>query len=427
MRETSRPRTAGQGKDADLWRRLLDGLTPAATEREAAPPTLSPVEGEPIGFQEVFRHLDSTDPAEREQAATLVAALKPQSAIHPLLRAYLHHGDRALLETLALYGDKLTLVAGRTVRDPSLSPHERARLMDVLGASGDPAAIRVLRTAGLADWDAAVHVAACAALVRLGELDGVDLLDRALHGTDVNKRLYALRATRDLDHPALAPVRERHVLRYLAAGGAVPKNVAVALPLLLDPSADLPALVAAHVARSPRTLTIVIGPEAGVMAEAHRDVFERALPDHQLFFTPGRHSPTEQFDVLARARDAAATQPRARVALVGVLPSPQGLYPPPHFLVGNDGPRYTVRIVFVGQQDFAVIMEWWYYIEDESEIPTDFEVVLTALTLGGDRMTEEEWLTYHLAGEDRRDAFARALLAHRATVGDALEGRSWLY
>jgi len=53
--------------------------------------------------------------------------------------------------------------------------------------------------------------------------------------------------------------------------------------------------------------------------------------------------------------------------------------------------------------------------------------VLAALTLGGDRMTEEEWLTYNLADEYRREAFARALLAHRAIVGDALEGRSWMF
>ena len=50
-----------------------------------------------------------------------------------------------------------------------------------------------------------------------------------------------------------------------------------------------------------------------------------------------------------------------------------------------------------------------------------------ALTLAGDQFTEEEWLTYQLIGDGEHDAFARALLAHRATVGDALQGRSWMY
>ena len=29
-------------------------------------------------------------------------------------------------------------------------------------------------------------------------------------------------------------------------------------------------------------------------------------------------------------------------------------------------------------------MDWWHYIEECSEVPTAFEVVVTALTLGGD-------------------------------------------
>jgi hypothetical protein len=450
--------------------READDMTVPARARPAPAPTAD--EGEPVRFQELYRELQSADPAVRARAVSVVAALAPPTAVRPLVRAYLHYGDPGLLAALALYGDKLTLVAGRQVRDTSLAGTERARLMDVLGASGDPGALPILRAA-VGDFEPAVDVAARAALVRLGELEGVELLDQTLHGTDVTRRLYALRAARTLDHPALGPVIDRHVDRYLAAGGAVPRNVAVALPLLLDPVGDLPDLVAAHVARSPRTLTIVVGPEAANMAEHHRDVFARALPDHRLFFTTRRHDPAEQFEVLAAARDAAAEAGRARlrvaaepesaeasaanaeaaeaganagsepgtagpaaspaaiphvqIALIGDLPSPRGLYPPPHFLVGAAGPTYTARIMFVGEQDFNVVMEWWYYVEDESEVPTDFEVVLTALTLAGDRMTEEEWLTCQLTDEDRQEAFARALLAHRATVGDALSGRSWLF
>jgi hypothetical protein len=298
--------------------------------------------------------------------------------------------------------------------------------MDVLGASGDPGALGVLRGV-VGDLDTQVHVAACAAIACLGELEGVELLDQALDGTDGGARLAALRAVHEIELPALAQLAERHVDRYLAAGGAVPKNVEVALPMLLDPDEDLPGLVASHVARSPRTLTIVIGPEMAYVAESRRDVFRRELTDRRLFFSTERHTPAEQFDLLAAARDAAAADPSGAVVLVGVLPSPGGLHPPPHFLVGAGDAGYTARIVFVGQQDFNVVMEWWYYIEDRSEVLCDYEVVLTALTLGGDRLTEEEWITYTLADEYRREEFARALLAHRAVVGDALEGRSWLF
>jgi hypothetical protein len=389
-------------------------------------PTGGRPEEEPIKFQDLYRQLMSGDEDVRLRAVALVEALTPPTALRPLMRSYLHYGDRRSLEALAVFGDKLTLLAGSRVYQQSLGSTERARLMDVLGASGDPGALGVLREV-VGDLDPRVHVAACAAIARLGELEGVELLDQALDGTDGDARLAALRAVHELEHPALKPLAERHVERYLAAGGAVPKNVEVALPMLLDPEHDVPELVAAHVAGSPRTLTIVIGPEMASIAEEYREVFERELIGHRLFFTTDRHTPGEQFDLLAAARDAAAADPKSAVALVGVLPSPGGLYPPPHFLVGADRPSYTARIVFVGQQDFNVVMEWWYYIEDKSEVPTDFEVVLTALTLGGDRLTEEEWITYTMADEYRREEFARALLAHRAVVGDALEGRSWLF
>jgi hypothetical protein len=398
--------------NARHWIRNLIGRPPAVAPVDA--PVRAP-DPQTIRFQAVFGQLESPDGAERAAAAMLIGALLPAAAVRPLVRAYMHHADRGVLETLSLYGDKVTLVASREVADAARSGTQRARLMNILGACGDPGARAVVRQV-VGDLSPVAHVAACAALVRLGDAGGVELIDQTLMSIDPDRRLLAMNAARALDDPAVATMLEGAVDRYLSAGKAVPRDVAVAMPLLLDPVADLPGLIAAHVRGGRHALTIVIGPDAAAMAERRREDLVLQLPGYDVYFTTERHLPAEQFDVLARARDKAAGGGRRRVALIGTLPSPGGNYPPPHFLLGPEGPTYTVRIMFVGQQDFSVIMDWWYYIDERSEVPTDFEVVVTALTLGGDRMTDEELAYYQLAGEDRREAFARALLAHRTAI-----------
>jgi HEAT repeat protein len=381
---------------------------------------------EAIAFHDLCLQLESNDLTERRRAAMLLSALTPRSAVRPLLRSYLEHGDRFILEALASYGDKLTLVAGREVANPARSTTERARLITVLGVSEDPAAMPILWQ-WVNDFEPAVHVAACAALANLGDGSAVELLSEALLSTDVETRRLALRATLDLDHPGIARLQREHVARYLAAGGAVPANVSVSMPLLLDPLEDVPRYLVGAIQASHRSLTIVIGPEAAEVAEHHREVLEHGLHDRSLFFATKRHSPDEQFKMLMAARDHAVDREGSRPVFVGQLPSPGSQHPPPHFLRDPGLKGYTARIVFVGQQEFAVVMEWWYYIEDRSEVDTDYHVMLTALTIGGDRMTEEERLTYEMLDDQEHDRFARALLAHRAIVGDALEGRSWLY
>jgi hypothetical protein len=117
-----------------------------------------------------------------------------------------------------------------------------------------------------------------------------------------------------------------------------------------------------------------------------------------------------------RARAAAAVPSGRRVTVVGDLPSPMGIHPPPHFLYKREGDAPSARIVLVGQQEFAVAMEWWYYVEDRAEVPTTLDIVLTAHELGVEDMTDEEGVLLSLAGEERREAFARALLAHRTNV-----------
>jgi hypothetical protein len=196
----------------------------------------------------------------------------------------------------------------------------------------------------------------------------------------------------------------------------VPSSVDVSMPLLVDPDVDLPELIAENVRRSEHALTVVTGPGTSALSEGTREAFRLRLSDRRLTFSTPHHSSDEQSALLLAARDWASNEPQSRPTLIGPLPSPGGPRPPPHFLFASRGRPFTARIVFVGQQEFAVVMEWWRYIDDRAEVDTEFSAVLTALTLAGDAMDAEERILYSVAGEGRREAFARALLAHRASV-----------
>jgi hypothetical protein len=398
-----------------FWRRWL-GLRRAPSRAEADEPGGASAEPDVISFEEMSRRLASADAAERGSAAVVLSALGSRAAIGPLIRAYVTFGDATLLQALAGYGARVTPVAARQARDLSLSPSHRARLMDVLGASGDPGAVGILKSMA-GDYEPGVHVAACAALVRLGDVGGVERLSRDLVGTDVRRRTQALEALRRLDHPAAVAATEEHVQRYLAEGGAVPAKITVSLPLLVQPEAELPRLIAEAIQARPRTLSIVIGPMAALLAEHRREAFMEALPDYRLFYSTLRHTVPEQLEVLDRVRRAAVREPDARIAFIGQLPSPRGTYPlPARILARPPGRRFTVRIVFVGPDEVAIVMEWWHYLQDHPPLQAEFDVLLTNLTFGSGRMTDEERIIYRLAGERRRDEFARALLAHLKAV-----------
>ena len=102
----------------------------------------------------------------------------------------------------------------------------------------------------------------------------------------------------------------------------------------------------------------------------------------------------------------------ARIVLVGRLPSPEGRFPLPHFLVRREGRSYSARIVVVGPQKPALVLEWWRYVTDRAEVATDLAVVLTTQVFGHGELTAEETMIQELAGNERRDEFARAVLAH---------------
>jgi hypothetical protein len=71
-----------------------------------------------------------------------------------------------------------------------------------------------------------------------------------------------------------------------------------------------------------------------------------------------------------------------------------------------------VRILIVGPTDYGMVIDWWRYVDEDAEVPTQIEVILDLLTLGGERLTPEERRLSSLVPESRREDFARALLAH---------------
>jgi hypothetical protein len=409
------PRSAS--RLADRSRELVRRLWP--WPRPAGPlphPGSEQQDGEePIAFQVLYRELDSPDPLARERAVTMVGALSPPTAVRPLVRAYVHHGDLRLLQALRRYGPMITLTVGRQALDATRSPTERARLLDILGGSGDEAAVPIVRQA-VTDLEPLVRASASAALLELGRSEGAESLERQLESADAMERLHALRAAARLDAPAARRVLEDHLGRYLAMGGAVPRQVGVSMPLLIDPESELPAVIGTQVRKGGHRLSIVVGPGVRGLAERQRPAFRAELPGYRLFFTTARHSPPEQFELLLQARQAALDRTGPPVALIGDLPSPRAIHPTPHFLFPAADGGLTVRIVLVGQQEFAVAMEWWYYVDEQSQVPTELDIVSTAHTLGAEDMTEEELTLLGIAGQERREAFARALLAHRTNV-----------
>jgi len=59
-----------------------------------------------------------------------------------------------------------------------------------------------------------------------------------------------------------------------------------------------------------------------------------------------------------------------------------------------------------------LLMDWWHYIDDKSEVPTNLQVVISASSPGRSAISEEEYLIHQLTPPERRGDFGRALLAH---------------
>jgi len=57
-------------------------------------------------------------------------------------------------------------------------------------------------------------------------------------------------------------------------------------------------------------------------------------------------------------------------------------------------------------------MDWYHYVVDNAEVPTDCEIILSVSRAADSPMSEEEKLIYQLIPADHKEAFVRAYLAH---------------
>ncbi len=367
--------------------------------------------GAGVEFRALFRLVQSDDTAARRRAALLLSSLGATSAIRPLVAAYTTHEDPELLAALRPFGRPVTRVAIAEAREPSVGGRRLARLLSIVGHMGDPAGL-VLAREHAAHPDPAVHVAACAALEELGDPAGMEALWRDLEGIRAHLRVTVLRELEGLDTPRSRAALNAHVQRYLATAGAVPEAIEVYSPLLVEPVGDVARLLAERLRHSEASLHLAIGPAAGTIAEEHRGTIQAATHGWQAFYTTPRHTPDEQLELLAAARNRAAADPEARVLLLGPLPSPEGRHPLRHVLTWLPANPYRCRVLFLGPADCAAVMAWWRYVDEVSEVPTTMEVLLDLITLAANRMTEEERIILHHVADGDQGRFARALLGH---------------
>lgn len=395
-----------------ILRRLLH-RRPAARV-EPVGPERSPEGAEGILVHDLVRQLSSPDAGERSQAALMLEALRPTTAVRPLMRAWVSYGDPAVAVALAAYGARVTPVAGAAARDLSLGGSQRARALDLLGRSADPAARDALRSAAV-DPDPVVHIAAAVALVRVGDELGEEGLRRGLEGRPAPWRAAALRALRAADHPTAGRIAEEHVARFLAEGGAVPAEVVVTMPMLLDAERDLARLLGRSIADAPQPFVLVTGPGTAELSETQRETLAPFLGRRVAFYATARHSAPEQVEVLLAARAASASEPAGSV-LLGPVPDALGPYPLPNFLDRPLGDDDACLVVYAGPVAFPVVAAWWRQLAEGSRVPVSLTVVLTNLTLGGAHLGDEAWEIYQRCQDGRSAEFARAYLVHLPEV-----------
>ncbi len=366
---------------------------------------------ENMDVKELTRQLGTGNSTLRHAVESRLGELGDRTAMRPLLNAYLMHGDRPALESLRQYGRDLSGPARTLADDVSNVGERRARIMDVMGLTGDDDVLYAVR-ANLDDADPLVRTRAAAALTRLGDMHGIARLDHDLQTTDPLARKLALHTLHEFEHlPQAADSIKDHLDRFLGDASAIPSRVVVAAPRIEAPDLSLSKYVAQQIAARPHTLTIVVGSDPNNWATARRAVFEETLSGVELHFATPRMLPEEQVSALTAARDAAASGQRA--AVIGMLPSPSDEPPLPNLLVPVDhGKPYTVQVFIVDPHEFNQCQAWWFYVQDRVDIPTDIEVILGVSKPGSSAITDEEYELYHLLkDESRRAQFTRALLA----------------
>lgn len=357
------------------------------------------------------RYLGSRDQELRQQAAVRLGQQQDRSAMRPLLNAYLNYGDPPAFEALRGYGLLLSPAVAQEANDMGLLGLRRARLMDVVALTGDPDLIRVPR-ADLVYPDTLVAVRAAVSLTRMGDLQGVDALASALQKPDAEHRTLALGGLAELkDVPAAQRAISDHLDRYLAEAGAVPQAIAISAPRLEKPDTGMLRYIAEHVDLHPHNLTLVIGSESVRLVASRRDEILEAMTGHRTFLSTPNLAPEEQIDTLRQARDAAEANADEKVVFFGRVPSPHDSPPLPHFL--TRGTRaYTAKLILVDPHELNLAIDWYRYVIDNAEVPTDTEIILGVSRPGQTAISEEEYIIYQLVPPERREDFIRAYLAH---------------
>jgi len=387
---------------------------PAPAERpEATPPPVEDAGAEAgaATSKQLTRDLGSGDPAKREAAAKQLVASGGRTGLRPLLNCYLNYGDAGVLEAMTIYGKELAPPATREAFDMSVMGARRARLMDVLGISGEETALTAVRP-NMDDPDQDIHIRSCVAAARLGDLFGIDRLEDDVRMTDQGLRAAAVSALSELKMDRAERVLQDHIKRYIAESTAVPDSIVVKSPLLTNPESSLANAVVAEVKDSPQNLVLVIGSGGIQLASNRRDAMAQALGAiGKVFFGLPLMTPEEQIAALRDAHAAATAAPGARAIFVGRLPAPHDNPPMPHFITRVEGSNYTVKILIVDLHEYALLQDWLHYVQDKAEAPTDIEIVLSISTEGQGGLSAEERMLYHMCSPEDKARFARAFLA----------------
>jgi hypothetical protein len=384
---------------------------PAAVADSAEAPTEVAAEVDGLSVKQLVRSLGQANADKREAAASALAEQRAPSGMRPLMNAYLNYGDAGVLEALKVYGKSLVTPATREALDLSVMGPRRARLMDIIGITGEETALTAVRQ-NIDDEDLDIHIRSAVAMARLGDYFGVDRLADDIRTNDPERKVKAIYALRELDLDRAKVVLNEHVTRYVAEHQAVPEEIEVNAPLMHTPDRDVVTYVCDHIKANPHNLTIVLGSGGIKIAQNHRDALEEGLKGYAIEHALPIMTPEEQIGALGEAKEIAAKGGDERAVFVGRLPSPHDNPPLPHFLTREDGVDYSAKLLIVDPHEYNLLQEWLHYIQDQSEVKTDLEVVLGLTLEGKNGLTEEERLIYELANEDQRKLFPRAYLAH---------------
>ncbi len=363
--------------------------------------------------KQLVRLVGIGDKRSRAKAAEKLAELGDRTALRPLMNSYLSHGDPEVLKALRVYGDQLTTPAVREAQDPGVVGERRVRMMDILGITGSEEAVIAVRANVDPQRNSPeIHTRACVALARLGDESGIDSLAHDLELTDPSLRMMALAALQELELPSAAKAVEDHVARYLADAGAVPEQIEMSAPCLDDPNESLTQMIARRIETNPHNLTVVVGSGAKKIARVRQTDMSRALKGTDVRFSTVRLAPEEQIEILEQGVRDVLADSDSKVVLVGTFPAPSDTPGLPHFLARPEGKTFTAEVLFADPHEYSLVLEWWHYVDDRAEVPTDFAVVLGVSRPDTSAISDEEYAICELTPADRKDDFLRAFLAH---------------